>query len=282
MYKEFIKHHWLTLISIILSIIVSAYYYGLSVRTRDLIFVVDPNKTTILSSESISKAPIKVLKTNNGEEIKSDLMAVKFYVWNQGKESIRAENVLERIVIQLDDPAGEIIDAKILRISRDITKMSIRPDLENPKQKIILDLYILEHNDGLTGQIIYVGNPRTNFNIKGIIEGQDQIRTNDLIAKSKMFYDLCKYVGVIVFSILAAILFAVIGSYLEKRGQLLADSKKFKLSEKAEKKIGIAILIFFALFFMFIVAFPARYELQEDAKKKIVEIVPSSIIPSNN
>src|SRR6266446_8029849 len=114
-------------------LIASLYFYTRSRKIRNPMFVLDSSRIQILNSEQVASVPIRVLK-KDGTEVSSDLTGVRFYFWNQGNNAIKSDHVLEPISINLDDPSAEIIDAKLLRLSRDITKLALAPAEDDPQR----------------------------------------------------------------------------------------------------------------------------------------------------
>lgn len=154
------------------------YLYLLGREVRDPVFLVDPNRTEIISQARIETAPIKVLR-RDGKPVTDNLYAVRFYFWNAGKRPIKAADVLETVRITLDD-SGEILDAKIIGLSRAITFAQLHPHRDGQKLRVLTIAFtILERNDGFSGQIIYEGRPGASLRIAGIIEGvPDGIRNS--------------------------------------------------------------------------------------------------------
>lgn len=168
-FKSYVKKHGFSFLGWTIPIILSLYLFNLSFAPREPRFLVDYYRTEILNSKLISRVPIKVIK-NNGEEIASDLTAVKLYFGNTGKRSIKKEHILEDIIFKIDDPEVEIIDFRVLRESRDIVGFCINP-IDGSKNNIRIDFKILEYRDAAELQIIYAGNPEADFKlVSGIIE----------------------------------------------------------------------------------------------------------------
>ncbi|MDA0691065.1 MAG: hypothetical protein O3A78_07390 [Nitrospinae bacterium] len=166
------KNPYFGLIGIILGligIILSIFFYVGSKKESELTFMVNPIKTSIVSSGRTSS--IKVF--NAEKEITNDVTAVQIAIWNGGAKSIRTNNILEPIEIYTDPPVS-IIEATILNTSREVTNFHIETD--KLEQGIIkLKWKILEQNDGASIQIIFIGAKDTKFNFRGTIEGQAQI-----------------------------------------------------------------------------------------------------------
>lgn len=161
----------------VVGIVLAVYYYQQSAREREPSFVTDPVKTEILKSTEVVGVPIRVTRID-GTEIKSDLSAVRFYLWNNGKEPIRDTHILRQISIRLDDPNARILYPTLLKISREVTDASVVVDPKNPEKVLLVNFKILEKDDGMTGQIIYEGKPDANLIVSGVIEGAAEIHTN--------------------------------------------------------------------------------------------------------
>lgn len=177
---SFLKKNWLNILSGLIGIagfVFGIYAYMQSIKEREPIFIVDKNRTEILNKNNISKVPIKVIK-KNGEEIKSSLTSVKIYFWNDGKEPIKRDNILRDIKITIEDTSAEIIDYKILKVSREITEIRLLPDSVKPKTTLNINFKILEQSDGFTAQILYIGNSKANISISGFLEGVKNIDNN--------------------------------------------------------------------------------------------------------
>jgi len=175
----FINENWLGLLGILIGVIglVACFYvYNLSKSTREPVFLVDPTRTEIIDSERFSETPLQIIRPN-GDEIKGDITSALFYFWNKGKKPIKFADILEPISIHLRDDKGEILDYKILKISRKITHLKIERNLSNPKSSLVVSFNILEQNDGMTCQLIYKGKPTAVFSISGTIEGVKKIST---------------------------------------------------------------------------------------------------------
>ncbi len=120
--KVWFKKNLLGIVGIIGTIlfgILSVIFYSESIKNRELIFVYDIDKTILFNSKIISMAPIKLINKNDNKEISSDLIIVKFYMWNGGKESIKTENILKDVTINIDDNKSEILDFNLLSFTRD-------------------------------------------------------------------------------------------------------------------------------------------------------------------
>ncbi len=168
--RSHLKQNWTTWLVGAIGAGVSVYFYSESREARDPVFIVDPNRTEIISHARVEAAPIRVLR-HDGRAVMGDLSALRFYFWNAGKTSIRPPNILDTIRITLEEPA-DIVDYKILKRSRPITGIDLRPHRAGGRvNTLTLTFAILEHDDGMAGQIIYEGANVAPLRIAGVIEG---------------------------------------------------------------------------------------------------------------
>lgn len=172
-----------SVISIAITIVFGYYFFYLGVRERKPTFYVDPIRTTILDKKHAANAPLLLLKAN-GDTVKSDVTSVYFYFFNQGKETIKRENVYSPLRISLGDSA-KILDFKILKIARHVSGTGLKYD--SASQSLLIDFNALEEDDGLAAQIIIEGNKNAALNITGGIDGVKQFETK-LIAIDPLYF----------------------------------------------------------------------------------------------
>jgi hypothetical protein len=67
--------------------------------------------------------------------------------------------------------SGEILESRILHISRAYTKFEIHPVAESARNVVPLSFEILEHDDGAAMQLIYAGKTDTAIAVNGTIVG---------------------------------------------------------------------------------------------------------------
>jgi hypothetical protein len=101
--------------------------------------------------------------------------AAVVYIWNDGKLPIKAEDVLEPLKIDLDSGC-EIIDARILKVSRAVTRFAKGDVSDTAKNELPISFGILERNDGAVLQIIYTGKPEARVSVSGVVMGAGQPR----------------------------------------------------------------------------------------------------------
>ena len=156
-----------------ISLGLAIYFHYQSVQERVPTYYVSPTRARIVDT-SIS-APPQLQVLYKGKDLNANVSAAVVYFWNDGKLPIKAEDVLEPLKIELD-PACEIIDARILKVSRAVTKFTKGEVSDTAKNVLPVSFAILEHNDGAQLQIIYTGKPEARASITGTIVGAGQPR----------------------------------------------------------------------------------------------------------
>jgi len=158
-----------TLISIPLTI----YLYRQTVQELAPTYYISPERTRIIDTTVPAPTELKVLYKD--KDLQANVNALIVYVWNDGKLSIKAENVLEPLRIELD-PACEILDARLLKVSRSVAKFAKGEVSQSTKNSLPISFAILEHSDGAAIQIIYTGSPDAAAKMLGVVEGAGQPR----------------------------------------------------------------------------------------------------------
>jgi len=223
-----------------ISIILAIYFYLESIENRELVYSYDSSPTQILDSEDIKTAPIKVFR-DDGTEITSDLYVESLRFWNNGKKSIKKENILQPLILNCYDTSTEILDVRIIKTSRDICDLSLKPR-NNTNDSFIIDFHILEKGDGGTIQVIYEGKRTNDYTIKGIIEGAKTIKNK----KDEIFNPNTISGGPIL---LLTLIFIFIGSMALNQITKIKDADK--ISEKFGRTVVTAILVVFLLVILF-------------------------------
>lgn len=172
-----------SLISIAITIVFGYYFLYIGIRERRPTFYVDPVRTTILDRTHAANAPLRLLKAN-GDIIKDDVTSINFYFFNQGKETIKRENVYSPIRITLSDSA-EILDFKTLKLARNVSGAELKYD--SATHALLIDFKALEQDDGIAAQLIIEGNRNASLNITGGIDGVKQFETH-LITINPLYF----------------------------------------------------------------------------------------------
>ncbi len=250
----------------VLGILLSLYLYEQSIREREPCFITDPVRTEILKSSDVVGVPIKVIRTD-GSEIRSDLSSIRYYLWNNGKEPIHANQVLEPISIRLDDPNARLIYPSILKISRGVTGLDVRASPNDPERTLLISFKILEKDDGVTGQIIYEGSPNARLLVSGVIEGARAFRSEEHF-KSKS-----KQAAYIVFA-------AILGFLLLFLGMTLRNSLRWvKETSKPLRKSRVRIIIVASHIIVFALVGYVFYNRTLETLKSVDEKIVASKVP---
>jgi hypothetical protein len=140
----------------------------MSVQERVPLFYIGP-RATIVDASIPTASQLQVLY--QGRPVKAtNVVAVMIYIWNDGKMPIRSNDVLEPISIQLDRSC-DILESRILKISRRVTKFEKQEVSESAKYMQPVSFDILEKGDGAAIQIIYAGRSDATISLAGTIVG---------------------------------------------------------------------------------------------------------------
>jgi len=183
---------------LILSIAISYIFYVISIKDRIPVFSTETLRTRIIDSKNIATAPIQVIGPNS-MLIKNDLSAVIFHFWNRGGEAIESSDVLKPIYITLSDTSTRFIDVKVNKISRiDITKTKVA--IFQNRRAITINFNILDEDDGITCQVIFEGNPKSDLIINGAIKGVKSFdRTGvSILQYSSLVLILCALATIVI------------------------------------------------------------------------------------
>ncbi|MFN8487553.1 MAG: hypothetical protein U0350_08185 [Caldilineaceae bacterium] len=175
----FWQRSWVNVASLLigaLGTLVGIIGYVQSIEYREPMLSVVTPRLLIIDRGRVSSSNIKVLDSSN-KEIVSDLVGVQFYFWNNGKGSIKSDNILQNLTIELSDPQAVILDYKITKLSREVIGATLSPVKSRKTNAVDVLFKILEHKDGFAGQIIYEGDPEAKLVISGAIEGVSAIQT---------------------------------------------------------------------------------------------------------
>jgi len=101
----------------------------------------------------------------------NDVSTLEVQIWNQGKAPIHTQDIAKQIRLRF--PNGEEFLQVTLSQNSDTIEFSQAPDPTNPAS-LNLDWKLLQHNDGVKLQIVYVGGINAPLVLEGSIEGQQQ------------------------------------------------------------------------------------------------------------
>jgi hypothetical protein len=156
-----------------ISLSLAIYFHYQSVQERIPTYYVVSTRTRIVDTSTPAPPQLQILY--KGKNLNTDISAAIVYFWNDGKLPIKAEDVLEPLKIELD-PSCAIIEARVVKVSRGVTKFAKGDISETAKNSLPLSFGILEHNDGAVLQIIYSGKPDAHVSISGVTVGAGQPR----------------------------------------------------------------------------------------------------------
>lgn len=158
---------YITIVSLSIGVI-GLYHYYESVQERLPTYYVSPTRARIVDTSIPAPPQLQVLY--RGKDLNANVSAATVYLWNAGKLPLKAEDVLEPVKIDLE-PGCEIIDARILKTSRSVTKFAKGEISETAKNSLPVSFALLERNDGAAVQIIYSGKPNAAISVAGTILG---------------------------------------------------------------------------------------------------------------
>lgn len=159
-------------ISIAITIIFGYYFLYVGDKEREPTFYVDPVRTVIIDKANVAGAHLRLLKPNN-DTIDNDVVSVYFYFFNQGKETIKQENIYSPLKVKVKD--AEILDYKILKTAREISGIRVTKDtLDN---SLRIDFNALEKDDGVVVQVIFEGDREAKLMIEGGVDRVKYFRT---------------------------------------------------------------------------------------------------------
>lgn len=119
--------------------------------------------------------PSQLTVSYKGRELTTNVSGITVYFWNDGKLPIKSEDILEPLGVQLD-PTCEILDVRVLKVSRPVTGFSFSQAADSSKNLLPISFKILEQRDGAALQIIYAGPPAARLRIAGVIAGAGEPR----------------------------------------------------------------------------------------------------------
>jgi hypothetical protein len=155
----------------IVGLALAFYWHAESVQKRAPTYYVSPERTTIVDTSVPTPSRLQILY--KGRSVNQNVSGVIVYLWNDGNLPIRTEDVLEPIRVQLS-PGCEILDVRILKISRAVTKLGVGEVSEKEKNSFPVTFSILEQSDGAALQVIYAGTTQANVSVGGTIVGAQE------------------------------------------------------------------------------------------------------------
>jgi hypothetical protein len=162
-------------IASVIGILFTIVQFVLDENDREIVYTVAA-PTTIVRSGRLSDLRLNF----HGSEITSDVSSVQVAIWNTGRASVKRENVLSdqhRLTISFDSPTV-VLDV-FAKPTRDIVELEV-DKTNTARGQIFCSWNILEQEDGLLLEILYVGSPSIkvpdSIRVAGVIEGKRRIK----------------------------------------------------------------------------------------------------------
>ena len=173
----------LTVASVLISAIISYYFYSVSILKREPTAIISSERTSIVNSSLPELSYLTVLFKGNRIE-QNNVTAIRIYFWNACMLAIHKADILENDrTIHIVFPENiQILKPLILKVSRDIINMKSLL-CEGSQHDICVTFDILEHNDGAAIQVIYGGPSNADPKISGTIGGAGMVKIQKSYSK---------------------------------------------------------------------------------------------------
>ncbi|MCK7634077.1 MULTISPECIES: hypothetical protein [unclassified Shewanella] len=256
--------------------LLSYYFYTISIKIREPAFVITKNVSLFSSPKGLSSKYFKIVKSSDGTELLKNLYIQEVAIWNNGKESIKKENVLKPITLTFNGEI-EIIDAFISEVKRpDIVKGKIS---FKPGENVVTTSFsILENNDGMKIQVVYASLESSIANVDGVIEGVEAIQNIDNLAKDNLLASVAK---VLMWGGVILVGFLLLGS-IGKISKWVVSKTCGDYAEKVNSIITNMFSIVMTLFFLGLIAVLIYTKVIEFSKESVVDSVPKMEVQTYN
>lgn len=276
----------ITIVLSAMGIAISAYF-SYSTTERIPTLLIGSDRTPIINSKMFPNASLRVTRADD-VAVQGDVTALRLFFWNAGKQSIKPGDVLRPLTISLDDKSGEILDYKILRVSRpDIVRIDLTPTSESPIRNLVVGFNILEEDDGFVSQIIYAGNSFATVRISGAVEKPSRIGNNETVLAGRIRNEALNQMPVYIAIFIGLLAVGSIGFNSVVRLGAWRNSIMSKIDKGTApptellKYYGawfvphllVGMLILLVILGVFIA------QVREAARTNILDAVPSSIKP---
>jgi hypothetical protein len=255
MFEKLKREHVHSLLSYafgVVGIILSIYFYTLSVTERQPVLSVSEPRTLVVNTEQTATTKIRVVRLD-GSPIKGEVWAMRFYVWNAGKLAIKREHVLVPISLEFQDKSVEILGYSVAHENRpEITRAKVSVADPSKPNRLEVAFDILENRDVIVGQVTYRGSAKTPLHIAGTIEGAENVLPDSPVDWSSVWgnfiYVIFVGVGIIVGFIVVAIISSLIGKVL---GTVISEVNRKRIGKISDFAFGtmvvmVILLIIFA------------------------------------
>lgn len=171
--RRFFRGPWFGLAA---AVLVGFYFHSISQENREPVFVVDDERIEIFDPGRVQEDLLQVTR-KDGQMIEAPVYVARYYLWNNGRASIRPENVLRPLTIRIDSSA-RLLSHTLVSPARDVANVSVTADSARGANALGVNFDILEEGDGVSGQIVYEGQEHAPISITGVVEGVRSIRSN--------------------------------------------------------------------------------------------------------
>lgn len=161
----------LAIVSIVIAIIVSWYFYEKSVQRREPFFAADYVPSTVFDVNREIPIPLRVLR-EDGDALTDSVHVATHRFANLGNAPISRDDLLTPLVIKLSAEGSELLGVSITRQSRDVVSCAVRQD---SSISFTLSFRILEQDDGCEIRTFYAGRRSPKYVIDGEIVGVKKI-----------------------------------------------------------------------------------------------------------
>ena len=221
----------------VISVGLTVFLYLGSTTSRNLVYFVAPVKTAVARVEQSSRITVQV----DNVHITRDVTAAQIAIWNNGKESIREENLLGSGFLSVKTgPEHPIIDAKVLEVSREkVVKLDLdSSDIDNGRLGV--KWAILEKDDAALLQLIYFGDEETPITVSADVQKPSQVRPMSTGKGLDLLFSLILSAAAAAISGVSAIM----GYTLRRSGPLTASKLlPFILASTTLLILGILALV---------------------------------------
>jgi hypothetical protein len=224
--------------SILVTWLVSRYYYKRGDKRRIPTFVVSPSRKILADPGLRSVEELSVL-FQGGEVGERGITEAQIYFWNSGMLPILKDDILEPFFVALPGP---ILHCSVLKSSRKVldVKVSVSDPLFDDK-RASLKFAVLEPGDGATIKVIYDGPPDGNIEFSGACVGA----AKPLVLPTSRVYFTPALTRLRENAMLDPLL--IMGGFIASLLVLGSLSKRFWGAHVAVKIVGVVFVGFLAI-----------------------------------
>ena len=163
----------LALVSIIISVFISYYFYHKSIKYPQLHYITSTFPQSIFNAQKDSNPPFKISK-KDGTPLTSSVYLANHKIWNNGTQPILATDVLKPITVSFTDKNSSIMAVSIDKSSQEVTDCNVCLNT-NTNKSFTVSFKILEPQDGCLLKIFYTGSEYPALKIDSTIIGMNSI-----------------------------------------------------------------------------------------------------------